>query len=445
MLKILKSPLFWIFFLAIGLRLVLTIVNRDANDNHAEVIIRMILGMPVGNTACFECYQPKFWYSFNAIIDQILIIRNSDGVIVVSQIINFLAGTLTLIFIWKFIKAITSSKRIQYLTFALVALNPDLIAINGQGTNDTFVILFGVGAIYFLWKYLKTHLLGYAYLLALFVGLSTISKGSGLVVGIVVLFCLFVYLFVSNKQVKHTSYALLLSCGVSIIAFFFLTPYYHYLQTYGRVDVINMTRSPQPNFFKNTVAKRPGITSIASGYFTFQFIDLLKNPYVMNNNKYTVSRTSLWSQLYGRAFSSHFPNYPPTWADTSATVMMLTRLVFILGLIPLTVFMIGFVRSFIICFKGKLTENLSWVFVVAWIAFVGMIILYTYNYRDYSFMKTIFLYPALLSIGYFLTVGLEFVKTAMKSKVLLLKVGFGILIFFITLEILDIILLIGHL
>ncbi len=420
-------------------------VNRDANDNHSEVVIRLLLGMPVGNTACPECYQPKFWYSFTAILSQILFVRTEGGIIFLSELINFFVGIFTLVFIWKFIKQIASSKGIALLTFAVIALNSDLIAINSQGTNDSFVILFGVGATYFLWKYIKTQQFTSAIYMSLLVALAVISKGSGLVILAAVVCCLLFYVWVARKQRIYTFYALLLTIGISLFSIFFFTPYVYYLQTYGRVDVVNMTKSPPPQFFKETIAKRPGIVSIASGYLTFQYFDLLKTPYISNDSHYSVTRTSLWSQLYGRSFSAHFPQWPPTWADKSEGIILLTRLIFIFGLLPTIIFILGFVQSLYEMITGSKTQSFTWIFFINLGAFVSMLLIYTYDYRDYSFMKTLFLYPALLGIIYFLIRGFESINDLFKKYKHVLRVGTGALLIFLGLEMVDILLLIGHL
>src|SRR3989442_15182227 len=56
-------------------------------------------------------------------------------------------------------------------------------------------------------------------------------------------------------------------------------------------------------------------------------------------------RTSLWSQLYGRAHFSHFAQHPPSWRNTSPLVVTVGRLIFVLALLPTAFLLAGVMRA----------------------------------------------------------------------------------------------------
>ena len=137
-------------------------------------------------------------------------------------------------------------------------------------------------------------------------------------------------------------------------------------------------------------------------YASFHLIDLIRHPWTTNEVQgYTPHRTSLWSQLYGRANSAHFDYWPPSWQTANRAVHWLTRMIFVCALLPAGLLIIGaagrvsmWIRNF---------RNREWPFfadtamLLDLAAAIGLafIIAYTMRYRDFSTMKAQFLYPAL--------------------------------------------------
>ena len=135
-----------VLFLSLALRLALTMVNRESNDNHLEVsrLISTQHRLPT-KTDCWECFQPKLFHSIVASTLQGsgLIHADTDTQELMAQGINFLAGVITLLVIWRLVGKIPlQNESLRVFSFALVALNPPLIGISAQATNDVFAILF---------------------------------------------------------------------------------------------------------------------------------------------------------------------------------------------------------------------------------------------------------------------------------------------------------------
>ena len=165
---------------------------------------------------------------------------------------------------------------------------------------------------------------------------------------------------------------------------------------------MNLEIAPHPPLFGNTPFAGPGIVSIQDGFFTFKFIELLTTP--MTEGEPTAT-SSLWTQLYGSAFSLHFESWPETWVNTSEGIFTLSRSIFILALIPTLLLLLGlFIESVgllrgLIKQEGKKLENLNYgLFSLVFMGYIAFLVLYAYDYRTYSVMKAIFILPSVLGI-----------------------------------------------
>ena len=110
----------------------------------------------------------------------------------VAEFINFLAGVITLVIVWKFIIEFPVNNDIlKVVSFALVALNPKLIGISSQATNDAFAILFSTLALYFTYIFIQKPRIVTLFLILLFILLGISSKTNTWVTAIAILLTLF--------------------------------------------------------------------------------------------------------------------------------------------------------------------------------------------------------------------------------------------------------------
>lgn len=58
---------------------------------------------------------------------------------------------------------------------------------------------------------------------------------------------------------------------------------------------------------------------------------------------YPRHRTSVWTQVYARTHSIHFDAWPPAWASSHPLVLNLTRVIFVLALLPTALVLTGIV------------------------------------------------------------------------------------------------------
>jgi hypothetical protein len=177
------------------------------------------------------------------------------------------------------------------------------------------------------------------------------------------------------------------------------------MREYGSPIVETITKQPLPHLTQQTVYANPGILSIQDGFLTFKFIELMRHPRIDTTPiNYSPARTSFWTLLYGRAHSIHFDNWPPPWSTTGSTLFGLSRAIFIFALLPSVLLLIGSLVEAALVLKSILKKDRalaqSTSFGLFVLVFVGYLLFdasFAMVYRDYTTMKAIFIYPALLS------------------------------------------------
>lgn len=417
---------FAVFLLSTILRFSLAIVNREANDDHLEVV-HLILDekrLPEVDD-CLECFQPKLYYYFLALIFRGMDINDITSQMVVTQVLNAFLGTVLILILWIFIKSWSvGNESLELIAFALIAFNPNLIGINAQATNDTLAFLFAILAIYFAWLFLKQERGRQLLTCILFAALGIATKTNVFVTAFAILAALLIKALTRRQNALLYSAALFLP-GILILSF--LNPLTQYLTNYrdsGSVVAISWPKRPFPAFFEKSYVARPGIVSIQDGIFTFKFIDLLEYPRLTNGPKdYPAHRTSLWTQLYAHAHSIHFDNWPPSWGTQGSENFTLTRAIYILALLPSTIFLVGAgisLAAFLTAFLKNAPDSLQrtdyGLFDVIFWGYTAFITMYALQYRDFSAMKAIFVYPALPSFFVFFIKSGDTIQRILKEK-----------------------------
>lgn len=449
-----------LFVLSCGLRLSLVFVNREANDDHMEVVDRILATHALPQKSdCWECFQPKLFHATVALTLQELGLAgaNQDVQILVAELLNFIAGVITLGIVGMFIRGFPiQEERIKPVVFALAALNPQLIGISSQATNDAFAILFSTLALYSTYKFFQKPKISTFLLIILYLSLGISAKTNSWVTAFAIFLSLLTWVWMlKEKRTKALAYALpflFVVAGLSLLNP--LNQYFVNYKNYGSPVLMNIDRPPLPHFFEITYPRRPGIISIQDGFFTFKFFSLLRNPLNRDlNNNIPTHRTSLWTQLYASANSAHFENFPPTWATTGQEGFWISREIFILALLPTLIFIIGagseLWRVMINFVKQDATIARATGYGLSAFAFIGYILfitLYSLVYRDFSVMKAVFIFPALIVFSLFLIRGgewiFQFFSGRGKWAISLIGAGIGALLI---LYVLDVVTLIRHL
>lgn len=434
----LKRLIYFVLIISAALMLSLAIVNDgSANDNHLEVSY-LILAKEKSpeHTDCWQCYHPKLYHQTVAKLWTTFEITSKENRIILAQLLNAFAGIFTLLICLIFILGQPFNRLIQLLSFSMVALNPRFIAIHSQATNDAFLILFGTLTICALHLFLEKKSIRF-FLLLLFASiLAGATKGNYfiLMTGVVVVFLLKI---ISTQDFKFSigkNYlnSLLVFVGINFLAVGYFGGYFDNYQKYGHPFQYNTPVSELPNFLEKTDFLRSGVQSIASGYFTFRFFDMIKMPKITNEygDNYPLHRTSVWSQLYGRSHFLYFDNWPTgKWQSNNPMIINIGRGALIVALIPSILFLLGFFKDLKIWWKlfsersfNFLNNNTDWMFSIFNVGFLAFIILFTAVGRDYSFMKIIYLFPGILAAMIPLLKGFELAINFLKKS----KIGLSV-------------------
>ncbi len=399
-----------LFILTIVLRLALVIINREANDTHWDVVMVILeTGSLPTKSDCWECFQPKLYHIVFAKFTQILGLTHlhPGKLNVIGQILSFAAGISTLFLAWRFVRRMRLDPWKQLILFSLFAMNPPLTAIHAQATNDSFAIFFSTLGLYYTYDFLRRPNTKAFLIILISVSLGISSKTNVWVTAIAIFISLEVMAWAGREhRRKYTQQVIIFFACITIIAV--LNPLNQYIsnfQDHRSPIVNNIATQPLPHLFTRTTYARPGILSIADGFSTFRFVELIQHPRVERDEEIIpLFRTSFWSLLYGRAHSIHFDNWPPTWSTSDSSLFPLSRAILLLAIPPTFLVLLGAWIELRLLLKGLVTRDRGLVskadFGLSALVFYGYIlflIFYALIYRDHSVIKGIFIFPGLLS------------------------------------------------
>jgi hypothetical protein len=405
------------------LRLYLTVVNAEANDDHLTIIgiIADEHRLPRLHDA-WEGFQPKLYHVLVATLWKLSPLQSATVRIRLAQLVACAAGVATLFVVRRALERRTISAQVRVIALALVALNPTLIGLNAQATNDSLVIFFATVALAYGVDFFRTGNRTAFVVMSTGVTLAALSKGNGLVVFFAVCPTL-ILAALRRHAVPGQSRLQLVRLSATFVTAFLacvvaLGPYGANWEDTGDPFAINGPRAPYPSFTMRTYVARPGVTSIVDGYFTFRLLDLLQHPAITNEPfRYPLHRTSLWSQLYGRAHIAHFAQHPPSWQNTGRAVATVSRLILVLALIPTALFAAAVRRNVAALLQRAVrrrwaVENTLEVdlLTLTTVGFFAFVVIYTMTYRDFSTMKAEFLFPAALAYVFLVADGVERIR-----------------------------------
>jgi Dolichyl-phosphate-mannose-protein mannosyltransferase len=397
----------YILVVATGLRLLLALVNREANDAHIPVIKSIAFDhhFPTRDEM-WEGFQPKLFHTVAALIWRVLP-NDLTWQIISAQMLNALAGVLTIWIIFRFLTGVQLSTRVRLLALALFALNPALIGINSQVTNDSFVILFSTAALYFGFRYFKEFRTTDWILMTASTCLAVLSKGNGIVV-LIALICTGIAQLgrlipsaSEHRMRRAASLAVLVLIVIGSASV--LGPYYDHYRRYGTPFVTNYQPDPLPHWSTEpTPHPYPGVTTVKESFFTFRLFNLIRHPHQTQMRwGYPRHRRSLWSQLYGGWNYAQFPSAPNSWQADSKRILFIGKILMVLAFLPACIFVVGLVRQLGTVVRGalkreKVESRATFLLVIVTLGFLLFEIAYSARYHEYTVMKPIFIFPGLL-------------------------------------------------
>lgn len=401
-----------VFLLACLVRLWLAIVNREANDDHIEVVLRLLAGDPVVRDACWECGQPLLFHRTVALLGSSLRLTDREHLTVIAQLVNAMVGVFTLLTLSTVLRPRLSVHRLAL--FSVVALNPALVGIHAQATNDALVIGLSVVGSLFIFRWLAAPLRSRGSLAGgvACLALMPLAKGNGVVFALALLLAVAVVAW-ARRSFRTAAFCLCMFAGVGLIAALF-GPYARDYHQYGTPFRQNSDKGPPPSLLQLSEHRRPGIRSVADGFMTFRVAALLEQPSMGVGAAYPLHRTSFWTLMYARSLGVRIVRFPRTWIRDDARLDHLYRATALVGLMPLvllTAFSAGRSRRVLRAVLPLLetaaplrayARSPALVFVALGAAAVTFQLKYAYDYRDFEFMKPIFVFPAFASFAFVL-------------------------------------------
>ncbi len=416
-----------VFVVAVLLRLVLATVNRESSDNHVDVIDYMAFEHTIpeydrDRDWVKEAFQPKLYHATVAALLKIdpfdmqsrPCVSEYPGfspqVIWVGQMVSAVAGILTIYVALRFLHLVGLSNRARFFTFSLVALNPALISINVQVTNDSFVILFGSLSLHWGYRFFRDFRFKDFVWMTAAATATAMSKGTGLPICVAIA-AVFVIALARNAADGTPRRATVLRYAVVFVvallsSFTIIAPkvgtYWTQYRRYGSPFVTNRVAESFPRLFEPTdFGGDPGVRSIAESIFTFRIIDLLKHPVTPSrddrSDEYPPHRTSLWSQIYGRLNFIEFETME-SWRPRSPIVMDIGRVMFVVALFPAALLVFGACTAI-----ARVRSDLrrvrahEWLIGIAAAGYTAFLIALALRYRDFSFFKPIHAFAGLLA------------------------------------------------
>jgi hypothetical protein len=136
----------------------------------------------------------------------------------------------------------------------------------------------------------------------------------------------------------------------------------------------------------------------------------------------------------------HFDQWPPSWQTKATLIINVGRILIIIGMIPLLIFLLGLFKGLSqtvkIFFKkgvSALSESNDYIHLIVTVVFLLCSVIYSYGIRDFSSMKSIYIFPGFISyIKLFLDK-----YSSIQSKTIL-KIIFIVLAIIVILSIFDI-------
>lgn len=413
-----------VFVVATMLRLVLATVNDESSDNHVDVIDVMAFEGEFpeydrDRDWVKEAFQPKLYHATVAAIARADPFDPESRpcaydypapphVILIGQMVSALAGILTMYVALRFLALVGLSEKTRFFTFSLVALNPALIAIDVQVTNDSFMILFGSLALYWGYRFFRDfRCKDFSWMTAAAIA-TAMSKATGLPMCLAIT-AVFAITLVRTPTGTGRPATMLLYAVVFWVAllssFTLVAPkvgtYWELYRRYGSPFVTNRRPEPFPRLFERTsFAGDPGVRSIAESLFTFRIMGLLRDPTVGygQTESYPLHRTSLWSQVYARLNSIRFDDYFESWRTRSALAPDTARVTFVVALFPAALFVFGAGGALarLVSDPGRLRPQ-QWLIAISAAGYTAFLVVLALRYRDFSFFKPIHAFAGLLA------------------------------------------------
>lgn len=382
-------------------------VNKESNDDHISTVqLWQQNGAYPDARDCWECFQPPLFYSIVKPICTLTKSTTKEDIFIVIQAVNLVLSLAVLGLIMWFINTLKLNKLLTVALVVFWGLNPELVSIGALATNDLLAILLGILFTIQTLRYFVHETVSNEIILCVLLLLLGITKGNGLIfLGI-----LPILVFVKMVWTKTLSP---IKLARKIILWLFtvvtIAGLGNYVEKYEQFNNPFIT-NVDPPYEKATwdtpgeMEFRKGVNTLKQAYFAFPLASLLEQPYNENGYQtYPEHRTNLWTQFLGQ-FSNHlFERHPGSWLSYNNDMYNFSRVNFITHILLFLAIVIGIFMTFI---KNKSLTFSTVAHLIIVLISLAFIIKYSAQYRDFSFMKVVFMFPAYLSLIHLSIIGI---------------------------------------
>jgi hypothetical protein len=404
---VLKGMLEKILAVGIFVRFVLFVfLSPFNNDGHFQVIQYLFVNhkLPVSGELN-QAFHPPLYH----IMASILMMFGNEYVI---HFFSFLLSVATLYIFYWLIKntALISSINSKQICLALASLHPSFVMFSSYISND--VLSFFIGALIFLQMYfvlLQPNLLNHS-VLALYVGLGLLTKGTLLFFIPPLMFFLIMINLRHNVSFKKIVGRFLV-CSV-LIGMIGSYKYVENIRNYGCPFVHNLD-------FKHIWAdmQRPTYVGVSS-FFDINIIKLLRQPTVSDETKHSYPL-----MMYATFWYQFIPE--SNFMGNLTKFKYLGSIIYLFALLPTILLIIGFFRILAMgrrLFRYKtLSQDLfdSMIYrlslLLIFLTTFIMIIYIGMKYDVWSCFQSRLFYAAYFAILLFLNSGIEYVTKKSSS------------------------------
>ncbi len=381
-------------------RIILAFLNTEVNDDHiTTILLWQQNGIFPSARDCWECFQPPLFYFLVKTINTVTGLATYDGLFTTIQVFNFILSiSISWITIW-FISTLKLNRLLSVSLALFWALNPELISIGALATNDSLVILLGIITSLAFMRYLYKESLKMELVLFSLLLLLGITKGNGLLFIGITTFIICIKSIYTKQLLSIPTLRRIMLMIVTLLGIAYSGQYVKKHQEFNNPFITNADPSVEKAKWDTpgTIKFRKGVNTIKEAVFHFPIISLLETPYNKNgDDNDQLHRQNIWTQMLGQYSNYVFERHPTRWVSINNDMENFARanIILILGLVAFGI--IGLILTFS---QNRSTFNLTQVFhLVAISVFILFTINYSIKFRDFSFIKVVFLYPTYISL-----------------------------------------------
>ena len=392
--------LYWVLALVMIPRIVLFFVNEQCNDDHiTAVLLWDQTGVLPEARDCWECFQPPLFYSIIKTLNTVYLAQTWVEYFYLVQFFNFFISIGLVWLILRFIENLLLPKWLSISSMLFWTLNPELVSAGALATNDLLLIFLSSITILLFYRYWKKDSWKLELAIAVFLILLGITKGNGLVFSIAFP-CIVLFKNIRDRDWKIAKIGRQLATYAFVLtAIATVGRYYEKYEKYNNPFLTNVDPPYELASWdkEGEMIFRKGVATIKSAYFNYPLMSLLETPYNKNGTENDQAhRQNLWTQFVGQFSHYVFERFPDKWSSWNNDQYNFARVNFVLHT-ALLVFI--FIPLFFLLKDPKgILKHSQFVNVLLLSFFLAFVIKYTYDFRDFSFMKVLFMFPILLPI-----------------------------------------------